>query len=497
MDHPELPDFVKNAIEKTLKNLSSGRDRPKPLIIGDLEWYPECLTSQKQDELGEPKDQALKKVYSDILAIIEEVEPHYFRILRDQYWEGILTDEVANKLNRSRSAYFNDRAAAVSLFADYLWLAEQKCKSEAEANMVAVDPIEDPEEQEQPPTESINEGSGNKNELGLIVVLAVFLLLLVVGVIFWSGLGNGGGENTIVARTPSFTSTSTIFPSVTPLSTSTLSPTAASTPQADTTVVRITVVARVTQTPTTQPSATFTPFVSPTPTKIVGIVKEILIFREGPGTSFPRITRLRAREVVELLARNLTGSWLQIKSNDQIIGWVIALGIEAPSDILSELPVVVVEPVSLPVSVLATPTSQATSLPKIDIGGSPVSGQLAAGKDILYELEAEEATDTFILVTFTPNVNYYADSFIGHAVNFALYKSDSPDGPPANIAALNPAGEGRNDNRDGKLESGELIGGGKLEGRYYFHLFNDSSMPITYCLVVSKREIFDLSCSLQ
>ncbi len=146
--------------------------------------------------------------------------------------------------------------------------------------------------------------------------LRAFLFGTTPGLIIWSGalilvgvlvgsLANGGP-----ATTPQALATLAPYPTYTPLPTYTPFPTC--TPRIR--VVRVT------------PEMTPVP---PTGT----ITADTLNVRSGPGTTYPKIGRLKAGDEVTLIARNEAGDWLQTD-----VGWVAAEWVETPVDVAA-LPV--------------------------------------------------------------------------------------------------------------------------------------------------------------
>ncbi len=100
-----------------------------------------------------------------------------------------------------------------------------------------------------------------------------------------------------------------------------------------------------TSTPT--PTATATPPPTSTPTPTVTPVQppegrptQNLNLRSGPGVSFERLTTLPVGSRVTVLGRNGDGSWLYVRSKDDLEGWVAASYVDLDGAIYADLPTV-------------------------------------------------------------------------------------------------------------------------------------------------------------
>lgn len=120
--------------------------------------------------------------------------------------------------------------------------------------------------------------------------------------------------------------------------------------------------------PTAEPTATATPSpVPPTATILSGakdggaagpvclVAGNALNLRAGPGTNYGVTLVLQRSEELDPIARSSDGSWIQVVTFDNIVGWVVRDFITCQNVDLNRLPVVAVAPTPAPVPPTATP----------------------------------------------------------------------------------------------------------------------------------------------
>jgi TolB protein len=164
-------------------------------------------------------------------------------------------------------------------------------------------------------------------------------------------------------------------PTVVPLATvkATDTPTVAPTP----TLLKAPTATPVPPEPTTTP----TPSAIPTPSRVEGKVTAYgLNVRTGPGTAYPIVGGLSLGDVVEVVGKNATETWLQITYNGQE-GWVAAAYADLTGS-LTEVP-----EVSAPPPPPLRPTPMPTSPPTPELTGKLVF-QVCNGCDI-YVINAD------------------------------------------------------------------------------------------------------------
>jgi uncharacterized protein YraI len=110
-----------------------------------------------------------------------------------------------------------------------------------------------------------------------------------------------------------------------------------------------------TETPTPTRTPTETPKPTETPSKSEAIAEGSNL-RTGPGTNYDKAGTLIKNQKVEIVGKNADGSWLQIKTADGKIGWVLATLVTVDSQvILAEINVVVAPPTPTRPPSTATP----------------------------------------------------------------------------------------------------------------------------------------------
>lgn len=276
--------------------------------------------------------------------------------------------------------------------------------------------------------------------------------------------------------------------------------------QADATATPITEVPiKPTDTPTVTPSntpsltpsstLTFSPSLSPTntptptytPTPISGVViPEILNVRQGPSVNYRFVTSLVKGDGVTILQRTPESNWLKIETPNKREGWVATRYIKISGDI----GVIDVALNSEP----PTPPS-INRLPTFVLGGNSIAGRIAPHQEQWYTFFAKDP-ETVIVFMFIPNINFSGE-FPAYNVLFFLYDGNQiPIWPPSNSDALANFGAGSlpSVDRDGNLDTGELIWAGPLPRniRFYMRIVNRSDKEIQYCLAPS--DVYYWSC---
>ncbi len=111
---------------------------------------------------------------------------------------------------------------------------------------------------------------------------------------------------------------------------------------------------------TAQPGPSRMPVATPTPAALKSDQRrttDILRVREGPGTDYSILGKLRENRVVQVVARTEAGDWVRISYPPaKLTGWVSAEYI-APQTGLDDLPVVEAEAIPTP-TLTETPNSE-------------------------------------------------------------------------------------------------------------------------------------------
>lgn len=116
-------------------------------------------------------------------------------------------------------------------------------------------------------------------------------------------------------------------------------PATASPPPAATSLTTATPAATATPPPTATPRPTATSLPTATPTPFA-VVQDTVNLRGGPNQAFAQLGQLAAGETLEVLGRNETADWLQVRAPDGTIGWVVARLVDTSSYPPNEFPVV-------------------------------------------------------------------------------------------------------------------------------------------------------------
>ena len=300
-------------------------------------------------------------------------------------------------------------------------------------------------------------------------------------------------QEVAVANTATFTPIpiKTSTPTFTPTATDTLTPTPKPTNTPSTTSTTPTKLQTSKYTPT--PTPIFTP-IKPTssPTRFfVGVVTiENLNVRQGPGIVYGFEGAVYENDEVIILGRSSNGDWLKVDTLDGRTGWVASRYIDTLVNIesLKEFP----EPPAL-----SAPILRSLDFRQVFVDDQSVSGTIGPFQEHWYTFIAETPNVVAILVMFKENVNYLDKRFIGHNAEFLIYDNNLINWPPGEVNTQVNVGAGKypGSDRDGDLESGELIWVGASllpDTQYYLHFVNRSSKRVKYC--ISSGVFLQWSC---
>lgn len=320
----------------------------------------------------------------------------------------------------------------------------------------------------------------------LILTLGLFLCPAVIG-LFYQFLFPAPPPLPIAAQESpiSLIPTSTLTPTPTPTRTPTptYTPTPTLTP---------------TYTPTPLPTSTYTPTPTPLPAGFVAV--DALNVRWGPGTDYGYVGAVYKDDKVVILGSNSDKSWLKIELSEGKSGWVNAhfIDIFEGNVTLAVIPTPPLPPITFDTTGLILQDFSFGRELDINAEDRSVDGQLGPYQEHWYSF-VEDDPETVMLFMFKPNVNFFADHFIGYNIEAFLYSQNQigvewlpgqpiPEGLPQVANGLPHIGAGARPgvDWDGDLGTGELVwrGGPLVPGtHYYFRFVNTTPKTIEYCLI--------------
>ena len=248
--------------------------------------------------------------------------------------------------------------------------------------------------------------------------------------------------------------------------------------------------------------AALTSTLTPTSTPIYGVViADALNVRWGPSIEYGYVGAVYKDDEVVILGSNSDKSWLKIQLSEAKAGWVNARFIDI---IESNIALAVLPTPPLPSgasgnnvrNVILREFNFGREL-NVNAADRSVKGQLGPFQEHWYSF-IEVDPETIMAFIFKPNINYFADHFIGHNVEAFLYDQHQigvewlpgeriPGGLIEKADSLPHIGAGTYPGLDwdGDLGSGELVwrGGPLVPGtRYYFRFVNRTPETLIYCL---------------